>query len=149
MTLYQLIRLVEGIASSQPAVRSIVENDWAKINSIPDLEYGVFSFVQGVHSTRVEEDMITYQLTLIYIDRLISGSGKSNQIQVQSTAVQVLTNILSSLNDEGVTVGDISIQPFNQRFADECSGAFTTVSLGVLKGNICPETFINNDIKIY
>ena len=75
-------------------------------------------------------------------------SAKDNQIEVQSTGVQVLDNIIRILQDEGIMATPYSFQPFNQRFNDECAGVFCNVTFEVLNAP-CGETFTdNNNIKI-
>lgn len=146
MTLLETIRTIERVAAAQPAVNMIVENDVFKLNACPDALYGVFAFVQGQHSGDISSDFISYNFTLFYVDRLTSA--KDNQIEVQSTGVQVLDNIIRILQDEGIMANPYSFQPFNQRFNDECAGVFCNVTFEVLNAP-CGETFTdNNNIKI-
>lgn len=146
MTLYELVKQIEEVASAQPSVRLIVENDIYKLNDCADALYGVFAFTQNEHSTSAESDVITYNFTLFYVDRLLDD--ESNLIEVQSTAIQVLDNILSFLNDGGVAVGDYTFQPFNQRFADICAGVYTNVALSVAKDGDCAEDFDKKEVKV-
>lgn len=139
MTLVEVVKAMEAAAMSQPAVQTIVENDVFKLNSCPDARYGVFAFVQGQHSGSVDSDLMTYQFSLFYVDRLTHD--RSNQIEVQSAGVSVLSNILRVLSEAGIVAGDYSFQPFNQRFSDECAGVYCTVGLSVLRDSSCGETY--------
>lgn len=142
MTLAQVIKKIEQVALTQPAIKTIVRNDVYKLNSLPRVKYGVFAFLQGQHSTDLESDFITYNFTFFYVDRLTED--KSNQIYIQSTGVEVLINILRTLAHEADAdiwiEGSYTFQPFNQRFVDECAGVYTSVSLQVPSSTMCEET---------
>ena len=154
MTLLELIKTMEVIASRQPSVRMVVENDIFRLNAKADARYGVFAFVQGQHSTSIDSNVITYAFTLFYVDRL--KNDRSNQIEIQSVGIQTLDNIIRRLDDLGIySETSYSFQVFNQRFTDECAGAFFNVNLSVPVGSLCPETFedfnndFNDDFMIY
>lgn len=145
MTLAQLISIMEGVALQQPSVNMVVQNDIYKINSAPSLMYGIFGWTQGQHSGSVT-GMQTYQFTLFYVDRLTED--QSNLIEVQSVGCETLGNILRSLDVYDIDVQDYTIQPFSQRFTDECAGVFVTVSLSVLPTSVCFEEFADVTDKI-
>lgn len=146
MTLLETIRLIERVAAAQPTVNMIVENDVFKLNACPDALYGVFAFVQGQHSGTTDNDLVTYNFSLFYVDRL--KADKSNLLEVQSVGVQTLTNILHCLDERGVYCDTYTLQVFNQRFADECAGVYCNVALQVID-TPCGETFTDNiNIKI-
>lgn len=147
MTLAQLIRIFERVAMQQPSLKMIVQSDVFRINSAPSLKYGVFAWTQGQHSGSIN-GMQTYNFTLFYVDRL--KEDKSNQIHIQSVGCETIGNILKTLSEEyDIEVGNYSIQPFNQRFTDDCAGVFCNVSLQVLPTSVCPEAFddYNNDFN--
>lgn len=139
MTLQDTIKLFEILASHQPSVNMIVENDVFRLNSYADAKYGVFSFVQGQHSGTMDDPLITYNFTFFYVDRLLADS--SNQIEVQSVGIQTLQNILRELNERDVFVDDYTFTSFNQRFLDECAGVMCNVSLKVKNGSMCGEDY--------
>lgn len=154
MTLLETIKAMEMVASQQPSVNMIVENDVFRLNEKADARYGVFAFVQGQHSTSVDSSLITYAFTMFYVDRL--KNDLSNQIEIQSVGIQTLDNIIRMLDERGITpMTDYSFQVFNQRFLDECAGVFCNVSLSVPAGSLCPEAFgdfnddFNDDFLIY
>lgn len=154
MTLLELIKVMEVIASKQPSVKMVVENDIFRLNALADARYGVFAFVQGQHSTSVDSNLVTYAFTLFYVDRL--KDDKSNQIEIQSVGIQTLDNIIRKLDDLGIySDTSYSFQAFNQRFIDECAGVFCNVNLSVPVGSECPESFadfnndFNDDFMIY
>lgn len=154
MTLLELIKTLEVVASHQPSIKMVVENDVFRLNNKADARYGVFAFVQGQHSTSIDSSVITYTFTLFYVDRL--KNDRSNQIEIQSVGVQTLDNIIRALDDLGIYAENLyTFQVFNQRFTDECAGVFCNVNLSVPVGSLCPESFgdfnfdFNDDFMIY
>lgn len=154
MTLVELIKTIEVVASHQPAIKMVVENDVFRLNNKANAKYGVFAFVQGQHSTSIDSSVITYTFTFFYVDRL--KHNRSNQIEIQSVGIQTLDNIIRQLDDLGIySEMEYTFQVFNQRFLDECAGVFCNVNLSVPVGSICPETFedfnadFNDDFMIY
>lgn len=154
MTLSEVIKTMEVIASKQPSVKMVVENDIFRLNAKADARYGVFAFVQGQHSTSVDSNLVTYAFTLFYVDRL--KNDRSNQIEIQSVGIQTLDNIIRTMDDMGIySETSYSFQVFNQRFVDECAGVFCNVSLSVPAGAVCAEFFadynddFNDDFLIF
>lgn len=154
MTLSDLIKTLELVASHQPSIKMVVENDIFRLNAKADARYGVFAFVQQQHTTSTESNFITYSFTLFYVDRL--KNDRSNQIEIQSVGIQTLDNIIRALDDLGIYSDQTySFQVFNQRFLDECAGVFCNVSLSVPVGSTCPEDFadfngdFNDDFLIF
>lgn len=150
MTLLELIHTIESIASNQPSIKMVVENDVFRLNDRADAKYGVFAFVQGQHSSSIESNWINYTFTFFYVDRL--KNDKSNQIEIQSVGIQTLDNIIRALDENGIYSNlTYTFQVFNQRFLDECAGVFCNVTLSVPPGSLCPEDFqnINADTIIY
>ena len=154
MTLSDLIKTLELVASHQPSIKMVVENDVFRLNNKADARYGVFAFVQQQHTTSTDSNFITYSFTLFYVDRL--KNDRSNQIEIQSVGIQTLDNIIRALDDLGIYSDQTySFQVFNQRFLDECAGVFCNVALSVPVGSVCPEDFadfnddFNDDFLIY
>lgn len=148
MTLSEVIRIIEITASKQPAVNMIVENDIFRLNEAPDCRYGVFAWLQGQHVGAVDDSLVRFRFTLFYADRLTADGA--NQVEVQSTGVEVLSNILRELDRQGVTPLDqYTFRTFNERFHDECAGVFCDVTLAVPAGSLCGEGFadFNNDFS--
>lgn len=148
MTLLETIRTMEVIASRQPSIKMIVENDIFRLNARADARYGVFAFVQGEHSTAIDTNVITYAFTLFYVDRL--KNDRSNQIEIQSTGIQTLDNILRTMDEAGIYAETgYSFQVFNQRFVDDCAGVMCRVSLSVPLTGICSDQFadFNDDFN--
>lgn len=155
MTLLEVIKAIELVASQQPSINMVVRNDIFRLNSKSDARYGVFGWTQGQHSTSPDSNLITYSFTFFYVDRL--QNDLKNQIEVQSVGVQTLDNILRRLDELGLySDSTYNFQTFNQRFFDECAGVFCNVSLNVPISSVCAEDFAefldtdsNEDFLIY
>jgi hypothetical protein len=111
------------------------------MNNKRDIRYGVFAWLQQPHTTAVRDSLRTFSFTLFYVDRLTDS--RSNEIDVQSVAVETLENIVKTLVDSeyNIEATTLNITNFNERFADECAGAFCTISFTVPKGSVCGELF--------
>lgn len=138
MTLAQIIAKIEAVALAQPSVRSVVRNDVFRLNAIPDTKYGVFAYTQGQHRVNLETDTVTFSFSLFYVDRLTEDAG--NEIEVQSTGVSTLTNIIRTLADD-MGVYDWTVDTFNQRFKDLCAGAYASVAFEIPIDYTCSEDF--------
>ena len=153
MNLLQVIRAIEAAAMNQPPVQSIVRNDVFRLNALPDARYGVFAWLQGEHQAEADGDLMTYDFTFFYVDRLTFGKG--NEIEIQSVGIEVLDNILRALERYGIMPGHATFRTFNQRFSDECAGVFCRVTLEAPKGTVCADEFpdfnndFNEDFKIF
>lgn len=155
MTLMQVIKAFEIIASHQPSVNMIVQNDIFRLNSKSDARYGVFGWTQGIHSTGVDSNVFNYQFTFFYVDRLTNDKG--NQIEIQSVGCETLDNIIREMNERGLYVEtNYTMQTFNQRFLDECAGVFCNITISAPISTFCPEEFgdfletdFNDDFLIF
>ena len=147
MTLSQLIQTIERVASLQPSINMIVQQDVFRINSAPSLKYGVFAWTLGQHSVSIN-GMSAYSFSLLYVDRL--KEDQSNQIEIKSVGCEPIGNILRMLDEYDVEVSNYTLQTFNQRFTDECAGVFCNVTLSVLPISSCVEEYSEHDnILIY
>lgn len=136
MTLLELISKIKDIAKAQSAVNTIVENDVFLLNEMADVEYGVFAYTQGEHTSSADRDSITYNFTFFYVDLL--DDDRSNMVQLQSKAIDVLNSILYMLyNEDDISLGSLSFQPFNRRFMDDCAGCWVDVALTTNKVLSC------------
>lgn len=147
MNLMQVIRAIEASALAQPGVGMVVRNDIFRLNACPDARYAAFGWTQGTHSAVSGNDLIGWRFTFFYVDRLTED--RRNEVEVQSTGIEVLRNVLRQLSEQGITADSWTFDTFNQRFADECAGVFCSVTLYAPVSWTCPEYFdIDND-KIY
>ena len=134
LTLYDVIGAIEAAAARQPSVNMIVRQDIYRLNDIADARYGVFGWLQGQHRGATQRSTRSYGFTLFYVDRLIEGEPLDNteaagMEAVQSVAIETLDNILKTLAAEGIMPEPYTFRTFNQRFADQCAGAYVEVEL--------------------
>lgn len=130
MTLKEIKILIETIADKQPNVNTIVKSgDIFDLNKKADVDYSAFCLTQQPHTET--EDFRTYHFYMFYVDRLTADG--TNKIAVQSTAIEVLNNVIKTLrnNDELELIGTITYNTFTQRFSSECAGAYCDISIEV------------------
>lgn len=141
MTLLETIRYIESIAVLQPAVNTIVRADVRRLNDLPNIRYGVFAWVQGVHTESADNDIARYTFSLFYVDRLTAK--KENATEVQSVGCEVLGSILRYINEygEGIQVAEWSLHPFEYRFKDECAGVYAECSIDVPVSLPCGDVY--------
>lgn len=126
MTLYDIVTTLINIAKKQPNINYTGEGDIYILNSLPNIDYSVFYITQNNHTQR--EDTVNYNLTLFYIDR-VNSSG-NNVLQIQSTGMLALNNIINNFNNlYDVEVGDIDFTTFVHRFQDDCAGVYANVTI--------------------
>lgn len=147
MTLKDVITVLEAAASSQPAVNCICREDVFRINNRPDVRYGVFAWLQRTHRADIGDGWNRFAFTLFYVDRL-THSGR-NLVDIQSTGIEVLRNILLTVEGAGVYLdGEATFDTFRQRFVDECAGVFCQVTFQVNADSVCPEDFVTGNNKM-
>ena len=135
MTLRELYIEIERIAGSVPDIRTIVENDILRLNTMRSAEYSVFGITQESH--RSSQGWMDFTLNLFFIDRLLNAGD--NELEVQSHAIEVLRAVLMRLG-ESVEVGEVQYNTFTQRFQDLCAGAWATVTVRTPESD-CNEIF--------
>ena len=141
MTLKEITKAIEIVALNQPSISMVVRNDIFRLNAFPKAKYGVFGWTQQQHTEEMETDLITYNFTFFYVDRL--KADKSNEVEIQSVGMTTLSNIIRVLESMGIYADMWQYQTFNQKFHDECAGVYTNVSLQVNVNSVCDEEFPN------
>ena len=140
MTLKQVIDKFNEIALKQPTISTILPGgDIYALNKERDIKFGVFCLTQGTHSTDLSNGFSTYNFFLYYVDRL--QSNESNKIEIQSTALETLKNILRTFiqeTDSELTQADFQV--FTESFAQLCAGAYATIAV-VVEDDNCIERF--------
>ena len=141
MTLKAFVEILEATAAKQAAVAQIVPQDVYKLNALPDAKYGVFAWLHGTHGETIGEPDRAFRFTLFYVDRLTEDKG--NQLDIQSTGIEALSNILRTIlfehGDEVSIPEAVTYRPFLERFTDDCAGVFCEVGFDVAVDDICEE----------
>lgn len=127
--LKKIIYYLVQAAKAQPNLNTVMLHDIYRLNHLPDIKYGAFVIEteQGIH-TVPPESLFRFTFTLYYVDRLTIN--KKNMLDAQSTGIDVLHNILVSLPEE-VDLISSTYRVFDQRFKDDCAGAYVNVTLDV------------------
>lgn len=149
MNLYELISKVEKQIAEQPNVRSLVRADIYKLNDVPNALYSVMGWTMGTHRIDARNGIATYALTIYYIDRNVPEAN--NEHMIVSFGSQVIGNVVNALADDGVAIDSYDLQPFVQRFADDCAGVYANLSVD-LPIDLCYDSYataadFNNDFN--
>lgn len=99
-----------------------------------------FLFCSPTGTHRVEENWTTYNVTIFYVSRLLEDN--SNEMDIQSTAVEVLKNIVKKISniDGVVAVADeytINVFVEYEKFTDRTTGAFCQLDISILNDTTC------------
>lgn len=138
MTLGDVVRVLERCAAEEAGVAAIVRADVFRLNSVPDAKYPVFAWTLQTAEGEPYGDGTDYRFVLFVVERLTQDG--SNLTDCMSEADALLGNILRRVAGTGaVGVGAWSETFFRQRFADECAGAWASVTLSAPKGPCAPE----------
>lgn len=126
MTLYETAQEIIKAAEAQPNVGLAYCGDIYDLNERQDINYPAVVVTQNVHTEA--EDFRMYSFYVFYADRLTTD--KDNRLEVQSIAIEALSNIFKKLGDVGFEiVGDIRYHTFDERFDAEAAGAYAEITL--------------------
>ena len=126
--LKKIIYFLVQAAKNQPNLNTVMLHDIYRLNHLPNIRYGTFVIEteQGIHT--VPDSVFRFNFVLYYVDRLTID--KKNMLDAQSTGIDVLHNILVSLPEE-VDLITSTYRVFDQKFKDDCAGAYVNVTLEV------------------
>lgn len=130
MNYKEIIEAIRESCLSNLSVNSFYEGDVYKINNESNVTYATSILTPGTH--QINQYTTSYSFSLFYVDRLTHD--RENKIDVQSTALTTLKEIINRLIDnyEEVDVDyTYPAQVFTERFTDECAGAYITFTLTV------------------
>ena len=144
MTLLQIYNLIKDVSLAQPNINTVVQ-EFLDLNR-EDTKYSAIVIQQRDHQ-QTNDDFITYNFYLGYVDRLLSD--KSNNIDIQSTGINILNNIINYIKDTyypeiAISAGQYTV--FNQRFTAECSGVYTSIALSIPVSE-CVDYGVIKDLK--
>ena len=115
MTIIQAAKYLEQIALSSPYIRTTKEGSVYDImNTNGKIKYGVFVLSQTQHR---QDDLFDYiGFNAFVIDRL-DDDLESNRLQIQSTAKEVLANIVLTFKNRfyGSTFEQLVFHPFTEK----------------------------------
>lgn len=143
MKLLEILNIIKVVAGMQPFVNQVIANDIYRLNALTNVKYGVFGYQQRQHQQEADGEFWRYTFQFFALDRLTQDGG--NEEELQSTAIEVLDNIIKTLvevfDGDLEIYGDVSFQPFTQQFKDETAGAYCTITFRLPADCLCPEIF--------
>lgn len=144
MQLSEFIRIVNKECLNHILVNNAYYGDVYKNLNSGKQVYPVTNLTIESVNEDTDNDLMTFNGTLIYVDMLTNDS--SNKIDVQSAGITILSQILDRLVN--VNLGWSTTQRnytiFTEKFADLCGGAFVNFSMSVHIDKICDDrTWIN------
>ena len=150
--LKKLVYSIVDAAFREPLNQTVVYGDIYRLNKLPHIKYGVVA-IEPLGSTQGEY-MMDWRFRLVYTDRLMSG--QKNTLDVQNTGIDVLHNMMLTLENKDIDIESTNYQTYTQRFKDECAGAYLEVTLQAPRNYVCmPElggdfsVDFNDDFLIY
>lgn len=121
-TINLLVKIIEAV----PNAGQVFLNDIYQLNKMQTVKYPAYCITQQPHTQT--EDTMSFNFTLLYVARL--NDAGTNRIDVQSTAISVLKQIIDTLKEQQVlTNSNVIYTTFNERFNDNCAGAFVDISV--------------------
>lgn len=139
MSIKELFELINSIADKQPNVNYIIKSgNIYDLNEDGKVTYGAFCISQQQH--READGWFYFKSYLYYVDR--EKNDGSNKIDIQSTACQVLSNIINTLkfHYDIDFEGDITYNVFEESFGSLCAGAYANCTIIIPVGE-CHEDF--------
>lgn len=129
MNLKEFYKSFIDISTQHPLVNDSITGDVYKLNSETH-KYPLTCC--GVQNISKEQNTITYNCYIYYVDRLQESHNNETEIHsVAITTLQQIVNKLTTFNENEIldfTIGS-TYSLFQQKFADECAGAWVSVNI--------------------
>lgn len=128
MSLYSTVQNIIKAAQAQPNVGYAVEGDVFDVMNFKDSspKYSAVVISQSTHGE--SNDFRGYGFNIFYIDRLTSD--QSNRLEIQSIAIEALSNITKALIEDGYEItGELRYHPFDEKFEDLCAGVYVEITI--------------------
>ena len=137
MNIREFSNAVGLIALNYPTVQEYSEGDIYNYLNTGEHKYPcIFLTIESVEEGELNSQTLTG--SLFYVDRLLNDS--SNRLMVQTAAISTLKILTGKINDNiSGEMEVVSYQPFTEKFADWCAGAFCEFSFTYITGSECGE----------
>ncbi len=129
MSLLALIETIERTALKQPAIAFSAGDSVPSDGISSEAGNGVFAFAQRQHAGSVELDGVSFGFSLYYIGA--NDVGQDRHLEIQSTGLSVLSDILNELAGMGIGVGEYMFEVFNDGVINGGAGVRCDVVLEV------------------
>lgn len=139
MTLKTLLKNIGEMAVKQKLVMySAAGASLAEINPMEINWYPLFYAIPaGTHT--ISENIITFSLTLYYIDRLLEDN--SNEVDIFSSSIENLRNIIIGISNLPGVYGVENNYTMNnfmpEKLNDRLCGSYATVRISVVADSVC------------
>ncbi len=143
--LKRIIYYLVQAAKNQPNLNTVMLHDIYRLNHLPDIRYGAFVIETEQGVSTLPSSLFRFNFVLYYVDRLTVD--KKNMLDVQSTGIDVLHNILVGLPEE-IDIITSTYRVFDQRFKDDCAGAYVNVTLDVPSNYDCVDLLGGGDFNL-
>lgn len=97
MKLYDVISNIQRLALADPNIGFCEEGDVYELNKQMDISYPACIVTQSQHVGNLNDDTVTYAVTIFMVDRLTED--KSNKLEVQSWAVDAVRVLIARLDN--------------------------------------------------
>lgn len=140
MTLQQVLKYIAQVGISQKLINwSGAGHSIYSLNPLTIKDYPIF-YVTPTGQHQYYDNFTDFSLTFYYIDRLTEDS--SNDIDIFSTGIEVLKNIILALeNTDGIIEVNRPILFTNftetERLSDRCAGAFCQLTIRISNDFVC------------
>lgn len=128
----EFLKSLQQICLSHPSVNSFIKGKY-RLNSSSDVDYGVIAYTSNTINGNIDGDSNYYTLSfnLLYADRLTHD--RSNIDNIHAEGISVLLEILNKINNalEYTSLGNYTINLFNEQFADSVAGAFVQLTIQI------------------
>ena len=137
MNIREFSNAVGLIALNYPTVQEYSEGDIYNYLNTGEHKYPcIFLTIESVEEGELNSQTLTG--SLFYVDRLLNDS--SNRLMVQTAAISTLKILTGKIADNiSGEMEVVSYQPFTEKFADWCAGAFCEFSFTYITGSECGE----------
>lgn len=137
MNIREFSNAVGLIALNYPTVQEYSEGDIYNYLNTGEHKYPcIFLTIESVEEGELNSQTLTG--SLFYVDRLLNDS--SNRLMVQTAAISTLKILTGKINDNiSGEMEVVSYQPFTEKFADWCAGAFCEFSFTYITDLECGE----------
>jgi hypothetical protein len=127
MNYFEVNNLIKRAFMAHPFVGNVY-SDVYKDDHTENIEYPCV--VYNVQNVSVNSDNTqSLQMIVYYIDRLTAE--EDNAIQVQSTGISTITEVMNALQgvDDVDVDGALPFTPFKGQFADNCAGVYCNLTM--------------------
>ena len=137
MNIREFSNAVGLIALNYPTVQEYSEGDIYNYLNVGEHKYPcIFLTIESVEEGELNSQTLTG--SLFYVDRLLNDS--SNRLMVQTAAISTLKILTGKIADNISGEMEVSMyQPFTEKFADWCAGAFCEFSFTYITDSECGE----------